>query len=226
MKPVSKRRTAFLGVLCVLWFGLISLLSSQEHEESTETSDVIAWIVLEIFEPGDHPESPFHAQNATSETVSESPETEQPAAEAVQSRKAEQPEADEEAVAASAHATETDERPRPKNKRTFGFLKKNSITTFVRKAAHFVLFFLFGILLSLFFRSLTPQARLLPALFALLTAFACASLDEFHQHFVAGRGAQFEDVLLDLKGAAASILLILVLGIIRDALKKRAARRR
>ncbi|OHX49748.1 hypothetical protein BB776_04145 [Planococcus salinarum] len=80
------------------------------------------------------------------------------------------------------------------------------VHTFVRKNAHFIAYFILGILLvnalgswnNLHFREL-------------LIAFAVSALygasDEFHQLFIEGRSGEFRDVLIDSAGAAAGLLV-------------------
>ncbi|HEX9029236.1 MAG TPA: VanZ family protein, partial [Anaerolineales bacterium] len=46
------------------------------------------------------------------------------------------------------------------------------------------------------------------ALLALLMAAIYATSDEFHQHFVAGRGSEVSDVLIDSTGAAIGLAAI------------------
>lgn len=76
---------------------------------------------------------------------------------------------------------------------------------FVRKAAHFTLYFCLGFSLT---GALQHQNKVpkLPA--AVLLGAAFAALDEFHQRFVAGRGPQVLDVLLDTCGVAVGSLLM------------------
>jgi len=76
----------------------------------------------------------------------------------------------------------------------------------VRKCAHVLLYFAFGMLLlhALSVRK-GPTSRLM-----LLTGLACliyAITDEWHQLYVPGRGAQWQDVIIDTAGAILGILL-------------------
>ena len=79
----------------------------------------------------------------------------------------------------------------------------NSIT---RKAAHFILYFLLGFSLS---GVLQHQHRVPKLPTVVLIGAAFAALDEFHQHFVEGRGPQVTDVLLDTCGVLAGSLVML-----------------
>ncbi|WP_323088991.1 VanZ family protein [Allobaculum sp. JKK-2023] len=70
----------------------------------------------------------------------------------------------------------------------------------IRKAAHFSVYLVMGILWYLFFDSLgfvAGKAVLGAVLFSLLFA----GIDEIHQSFVADRACQFRDVILDEIGA-------------------------
>lgn len=84
----------------------------------------------------------------------------------------------------------------------------------VRKVAHFAEFFLLGVLSSLtvlLFRS--PDRP--PVLLALppLVCFAAAAADEWLQTLSPGRSGQWSDVLLDCAGAAAGILMTILIWI-------------
>jgi VanZ family protein len=73
-----------------------------------------------------------------------------------------------------------------------------------RKCAHFVNYFVLGLLL---FRALRGPGKgwaLRWALLAVLLAFGYAASDEYHQSFVAGRGSSAMDALLDTTGAATA----------------------
>lgn len=85
----------------------------------------------------------------------------------------------------------------------------------MRKAAHFTLYAALGFSLTgaLQYQSRAPK---LPA--AILLGAVFAALDEFHQHFVAGRGPQASDVLLDTCGVATGSLLMLGILLLRAKL--------
>lgn len=86
---------------------------------------------------------------------------------------------------------------------------------YARKAAHFTLYAALGFSLTGALQYQTGAPKL-PT--AVLLSAAFAALDEFHQHFVAGRGPQVSDVLLDTCGAAVGSLLMLgVLWLVRKA---------
>jgi VanZ family protein len=74
---------------------------------------------------------------------------------------------------------------------------------------------------------LTHAARrwhLRAASLAVLVTFLVASLDEFHQSFVPGRGPAFHDVILDTMGGVFAQTLILLIWSARKSAKGKAAR--
>jgi VanZ family protein len=81
-----------------------------------------------------------------------------------------------------------------------------SIQLVVRKGAHLTEY---AILAALLFRALRQRpAGLMPAgLIAFVIASIYASLDEFHQSFVASRTGTAWDVLIDCTGAAIGLAL-------------------
>ena len=81
----------------------------------------------------------------------------------------------------------------------------------VRKLAHFIEFFILGALLWTDWRLLRRGPILLPLGFSLLAA----SADELLQTRFPGRSGEVRVVLLDFAGAAAAILLCLLLSRIR-----------
>lgn len=74
-----------------------------------------------------------------------------------------------------------------------------------RKAAHMFLYFVLALLLLAALSFWTSRRRALPG--ALLLCAAAAALDEYHQTFVPGRSGEVRDVLVDLCGGAAALLL-------------------
>ena len=89
-----------------------------------------------------------------------------------------------------------------KGKHLNSSLRKKYIDTyvvFVRKSAHFTIYFLLGV----FVLSLLKEYKILSIKLVLISTFlvflyACS--DEFHQLFVAGRSAEIFDILLDSLG--------------------------
>lgn len=77
---------------------------------------------------------------------------------------------------------------------------------FVRKNAHFLIYFVLGILVVRAFRLSEIRGKK-SIVFALAICIAYAISDELHQLFVPGRGAQVKDVLIDSTGAFVGIIL-------------------
>lgn len=79
----------------------------------------------------------------------------------------------------------------------------------LRKTAHFVEFFVLGLLIYRAFRRGRPSAwRLTWALLSCALAAGLAVLDEFHQLFVPGRVGSLTDSGLDSAGALAAMVLV------------------
>lgn len=74
--------------------------------------------------------------------------------------------------------------------------KTNHLITFVRKGAHFIIYFLLGFLvINLFIEFNLSFSQII--IFSLLFCFLYASSDEIHQLFIVGRSGSLFDVLLD-----------------------------
>ncbi len=76
--------------------------------------------------------------------------------------------------------------------------------TFIRKSAHFTIYFALGICIYLTFKSYQIKH---PDVFSILFCFFYACTDEIHQLFVEMRTAQILDVFIDTVGASLGILL-------------------
>lgn len=98
----------------------------------------------------------------------------------------------------------------------FGFVQ-----FFIRKAAHFMAFFILG---GTVFLGLQPRLKnlVLTAGVSWLTATGYAALDEYHQLLTGGRTPLFEDVILDSVGATTAIGICLVIIIVNKQRKKRS----
>lgn len=83
-------------------------------------------------------------------------------------------------------------------------LEIGSLNFYVRKNAHFIAYFILGVLV---FSLLIQSKAQKPVNLALLICMLYAISDEFHQLFVPGRSGQFRDVLIDGAGAILGILL-------------------
>ena len=77
---------------------------------------------------------------------------------------------------------------------------------FVLKNAHFLIYFVLGILVVRAFRLSEIQGKK-SIVFALAICIVYAISDELHQLFVPGRGAQVKDVLIDSTGAFVGIII-------------------
>ncbi len=80
------------------------------------------------------------------------------------------------------------------------------ITFMVRKSAHFLIYFLLGVLLINFIKEFT-MINYKSVLLAIFLAFLYACSDEFHQLFIDGRSCEFSDVLIDTFGAVVGCLI-------------------
>lgn len=80
----------------------------------------------------------------------------------------------------------------------------DGINHIVRKNAHFLIYFILGILVSGTLRRLGASRHRVFG-WSLLICVVFAMTDEIHQLYVPGRGAQVQDVLLDSAGACLGI---------------------
>lgn len=88
---------------------------------------------------------------------------------------------------------------------------------FIRKTAHFILYFVFGFLsANAFCQSLGKTKNVWR--FSFLMSVLYASSDEIHQYFVPGRGPGIGDVLLD---SVAALCGVLVFGFLLNIICKR-----
>lgn len=77
---------------------------------------------------------------------------------------------------------------------------------FIRKNAHFIAYFILGVLLvNAFGRWNDLRRRELLISFGVAVLYAAS--DEFHQLFIEGRSGELRDVLIDSAGAATGIFL-------------------
>lgn len=73
----------------------------------------------------------------------------------------------------------------------------------VRKAAHFMLYFILGILTFINFKSNKENM-----IYALIICVIYAFTDEIHQMFVNSRSGELRDIIIDSLGALSSILIM------------------
>ena len=80
---------------------------------------------------------------------------------------------------------------------------------FIRKAAHFVTYFILG---GSLFLGLNPRVKQvgISFLYAWLGATGYAAMDEFHQMLTGGRSPLFQDVMLDSSGAFLACILLTI----------------
>lgn len=97
---------------------------------------------------------------------------------------------------------------------------KGSINTIVRKSAHAIEFCILSILISLLFSSL--EVRLLNrVIYTLFIVLLWATLDEFHQLFVQGRGSSVKDILIDFLGGIVGVLVFNSISYVVGKIKNR-----
>ncbi len=84
----------------------------------------------------------------------------------------------------------------------------DSFHLFIRKTAHFSIYFLLGLFSFPAFGTY-PLSRKKQAVCSVLLCLVYACSDEVHQSFVAGRGPSLTDVLLDTAGASTAVILTL-----------------
>ena len=84
----------------------------------------------------------------------------------------------------------------------------NIVTVVVRKSAHFLEYFVLGILSFLSARYNTKHKYITKMLYALIICVLYAASDEIHQYFVPGRACRITDICIDALGSAVAILLV------------------
>ena len=96
------------------------------------------------------------------------------------------------------------------------------LQTFVRKNAHYFLYTVGGIILSVFFYAFLKENKKIYA-FAILTGMIYAMSDEFHQKFIAGRTSRITDVGIDTLGViTGTILFMIFVNILIKSRKKKS----
>ena len=91
----------------------------------------------------------------------------------------------------------------------------DNYTVIVRKSAHFVMYFILGVLCFVYFKDFTKHY----IIYSILLCFLYAVSDEIHQMFSINRGPGVIDVLIDTFGGVTAIA-ILGRKIIYDYFKK------
>ncbi|TSI10104.1 VanZ family protein [Lysinibacillus sp. BW-2-10] len=92
----------------------------------------------------------------------------------------------------------------------------------VRKGLHFGGFGLIGVLFYLTYRKFRLKFA---TIFAILSTFIVASLDEYRQTLVEGRTGVFQDVLLDTAGAVCFVFLFKIWLVLVDVYNERSIRK-
>lgn len=109
----------------------------------------------------------------------------------------------------------TDNKNSLENKR-YKYTYSNKIQKLVRKNAHYFLYMLGGVFLSVFFcaNSKYKSSQIKLAIYAIITGIVYAFTDEFHQRFVPGRTGSLKDVFIDSMGVITGAVLVYILRII------------
>ena len=106
------------------------------------------------------------------------------------------------------------------NNKKYNYSKE--LQTFVRKNAHYFLYTVGGIILSVFFYAFLKENKKIYA-FAILTGMIYAMSDEFHQKFIAGRTSRITDVGIDTLGViTGTILFMIFINILIKSRKKKS----
>lgn len=93
----------------------------------------------------------------------------------------------------------------------------NTITFIVRKSAHFLEYFILGLLATLIMLTYDVKHKL-KAIMSVVFCLLYATSDEIHQYFVEGRACRFTDICID---AAGSVVAIVITILIACAINKR-----
>ncbi len=88
--------------------------------------------------------------------------------------------------------------------------QKEEFHGIIRSMAHFILFFVLGILLFIPFYK-TTKSVFRTSVYVLIFGFVYAVFDENHQIFVDGRAFQVSDILVDTSGVLAAICMCLII---------------
>lgn len=115
----------------------------------------------------------------------------------------------------------TDNKNSLENKK-YKYTYSNKIQKLVRKNAHYFLYMLGGVFLSVFFcaNSKYKSSQIKLAIYAIITGIVYAFTDEFHQRFVPGRTGSVKDVFIDSMGVITGVILMYILRIILKKKRK------
>ena len=95
---------------------------------------------------------------------------------------------------------------------------KENCSFIVRKAAHFTIYLILGLLVSV---ALIKKCLSLKEIiiYGVLICMAYATTDEIHQIFVSGRSGEIRDIIIDTCGSTVGILLNIIINRKRIILK-------
>ena len=82
----------------------------------------------------------------------------------------------------------------------------STLHTPVRKLAHFSIYLVLGILVSLLLKTYSFTTKNI-ILLSILICFLYACSDEIHQLFISGRSGEFKDILIDTCGSSVGIII-------------------
>ena len=92
-----------------------------------------------------------------------------------------------------------------------------TLQPYVRKLAHFAIYFIGGIIISnlyfviaKLFKSLNMRKKYIKY-YTLVTGYIYATFDEIHQYFVPGRSCEVRDVCIDLSGVAVGMVMYVLM---------------
>ncbi|MBP5245039.1 MAG: VanZ family protein [Clostridia bacterium] len=210
-----KVRAGIFAAFAVLTMICIFILSSQTLYESNNFSNRLTNAIVNLLEPDLHGEN---AEKAKEKAENEAGEAEK----SVEASAAEGEKLPEEILnrAESSYGEEVVDKLIIPKKRWLG-IHPLRFSSMVRKAAHFILFMLLGLFFCLALSSFLSKHNVFTFLISLAFCALYAGIDEFHQLFVEGRGAEFLDVLIDVAGALLGILIATLIYYLRSKIKKR-----
>ena len=87
---------------------------------------------------------------------------------------------------------------------------KENYSFIVRKAAHFTIYLILGLLVSIVLTQKCLNLKQI-IIYTVLICMAYAVTDEIHQIFVSGRSGEIRDVILDTCGSTIGILINIII---------------
>ena len=89
----------------------------------------------------------------------------------------------------------------------------------VRKSAHIILFCFLSVLCFIVIYEIKKNVKIATVVsFSITFIYAC--IDEIHQLFIPGRGSQIKDVLIDSIGAIMGLIVINLIFMLKNKIKK------